>query len=312
MESVTASGGAARQKTVGAPVQLSGTGLHTGTRVRMALRPAEPDSGIVFRRSDSPHGPTIPATWENVADSRLCTAIANESGIRVGTIEHLMAAFSGCEVDNVLVELNGPEVPAMDGSAAPFVTLIERAGVVAQDRLRRGIEVLKTVEVADGSARASLSPAPRFTVSCEIEYDNPAVQRQACTVELVNGTFKSEICRARTFGFESDVLELRAAGYARGGSLENAVVIGADRVLNRGGLRYRDEFVRHKILDSIGDLYLAGGPIVGHFRGHRSGHRMNRELLQALFADRSAWRFCTVPEDGEATGLPAPAIRARA
>ncbi|MFN0042485.1 MAG: UDP-3-O-acyl-N-acetylglucosamine deacetylase [Alphaproteobacteria bacterium] len=291
---------AVQQGTLRASVGCSGTGLHSGQQIAMSFHPAAPNTGIVFRRTDA-RGAIIPANWRHVVDTRLCSVIANADGVRVGTIEHAMAALAGTGIDNVRIDIDGPEVPAMDGSSAPFVAMIEQAGITRQGIARRAIEVLKTVRAADGAAHAELAPADMFTVSCAIDFDTPAINRQARTVTLMNGAFKSELCRARTFGFEHEVEQLRKMGLARGGSLENAIVIGQDRVLNADGLRYDDEFVRHKILDCVGDLYLAGGPILGHFSGHRSGHALNHQVLQNLFADATAWRFTTLRK---------PAVRA--
>jgi UDP-3-O-[3-hydroxymyristoyl] N-acetylglucosamine deacetylase len=237
----------------------------------------------------------VPARFDAVSDLTLCTSVANEDGVKVATIEHLMAALAGCGVDNVVVELDGPEVPAMDGSAAPFVFLIECADIVEQAASRRYIEVLRPIEVRDGERSARLEPAAGFSVSFEIDFPNAVVGEQSCHVQLYNGTFKSELCRARTFGFVSEFEKLQALGLARGGSLENAIVVSGDRVLNEEGLRYDNEFVRHKALDSIGDLYLAGAPILGHFHGTRSGHALNNRLLQSLFADADAWRMSNEP-----------------
>ncbi len=261
----------------------------------MTLRPAEADSGIRFRRLDVPGSAPIVATYEHVSDTLLCTTVASDEGVKVATIEHLMAAFAGCGVDNVLVELDGPEVPAMDGSAAPFVFLLECADLVEQDVPRRWIRVLKPVHVHDGDRSASLAPADGFLLSFQIEFDSPAVARQSHFVDLRNGAFKTDLCRARTFGFANDVDRLRALGLARGGSLDNAVVVAGDRVLNDDGLRYDNEFVRHKLLDSIGDLYLAGGPLLARFSGDRSGHALNNMLLKKLFADKFAWCHTDTP-----------------
>jgi UDP-3-O-[3-hydroxymyristoyl] N-acetylglucosamine deacetylase len=262
----------------------------------MILRPAAAGTGIVFRRADAGAGAEIAAMWNNTVDAALCTVLSNGEGIEIKTIEHLMAALSGCGVDNAIVELDGPEVPAMDGSAAPFVALIERAGTIAQDRPRRAIKVLKRVRVNGDGASAELLPDHGFSMSFEIEFDNPVIRRQDMMVSFEAGTFASELSAARTFGLIDDVERLRAAGLARGGSLDNAVVISGDRVLNEGGLRFDDEFVRHKLLDAFGDLYLAGGPIIGHFRGARSGHSHTRRLLAALFADPDAWCATTLAE----------------
>lgn len=297
--------GAARQRTLRNSIQCTGTALHAGGKVSMTLHPAEPDSGIVFKRSDiAGGGVCIPAHWTQVIETPLCTTLSDGNGTSVRTIEHLMAALAGCEVDNALVEISADEVPVMDGSAEPFVFLIECAGLVEQPALRRAIRVRKPVTVRDGARSATLSPGDGpgdgFEVSFEIEFDNPAVARQACSFRLANGAFKSDICRARTFGFLSEMDRLRAAGLAQGGSLDNAIVVSGGRILNEGGLRYEDEFVRHKVLDSIGDLYLAGAPLIGRFHGVQSGHRLNSRLLKALFADDDAWCFTEIGADAHA------------
>ena len=259
----------------------------------MTLHPAAPGSGIVFRRADL-GGVEIAAHWRNVVDSTLCTAISGGDGAKVATIEHLMAAFAGLEIDNALVELDGPEVPVMDGSAAPFVFLIECAGIVEQAIPRRGIKVLKPINVGSDGNSAALLPAESARLSFAIDFASSAIRCQELSYEFDADSFKHDLSRARTFGFLADVERLREAGLARGGSLENAVVISGDRVLNQEGLRYEDEFVRHKMLDALGDLYLAGGAIIGHFHGVRSGHALNHQLLAALFADPSAWRATTL------------------
>jgi len=280
--------GAVPQKTIKAAMPCRGIGVHSGARVGMVLHPAPTDSGIVFRRSDR-GGASVGANWRNVQESPLCTTLTNREGVSVATVEHLLAAFAGAEIDNAIIELDGPEVPVMDGSAEPFLFLIERAGIVEQDVPRRAIKVLKAVRVADEDSSAALEPDVGFNVSFQIDFSDPLVRRQDITLSVDAESFKSDLARARTFGFLEEVERLRAAGLARGGSLENAVVVGDGKVLNVGGLRYADEFVRHKVLDAVGDLYLAGGPIIGHFRGVRSGHAMNRRLLETLFADHTAW-----------------------
>jgi len=254
----------------------------------MTLRPAPVDTGILFRRADC-GGATVAAEWRNVQESPLCTTLTNREGVSVATIEHLMAAFAGAEIDNLIVDLDGPEVPVMDGSAEPFLFLIERAGLLEQEAPRRAIKVLKHVEVVDGDRKVTLSPDSSFGVTFEIDFPNEIVSRQDISLTVDAESFRADVARARTFGFFEDVERLRAAGLARGGSLDNAVVVSGDRILNRGGLRYADEFVRHKVLDAVGDLYLAGGPIVGHFHGVCSGHALNRRLLEALFSDPRAW-----------------------
>ena len=254
--------------------------------------PAAPDTGIVFRRLDA--GADIRARWENTIESSLSTVLSNGEGIRISTIEHLMAALAGSGIDNAVIELDGPEVPIMDGSAAPFLHLAERAGTVAQDEPRRAVKILKPVAVSDGEATAALLPDHGFSLSFEIDFANPLINRQDLSVTPDSETFKTELAPARTFGLLDDLPRLQAAGLGRGGSLDNVVVVSGSRVLNHGGLRYADEFVRHKLLDAIGDLYLAGGPIIGHFRGERSGHLLNSKLLAALFATPGACCFTTL------------------
>lgn len=279
-----------KQHTLKRPIHCSGVGLHSGNRVSMRLVPAAVNSGITFVRTDPRGGQgEIPARWTHVVDTRMCTVIGDGRGVNVGTVEHLMAALRGCGVDNVRVEIDGPEVPIMDGSAAPFVFLVECAGLAEQGAVRKAIRVLRPVTVGDARKRASLTPDSRFSFSFEIDFEGPMFRHRVGTATLFNGHFKHNLARARTFGFLHEVEELRRLGLARGGSLENAVVVSGDQVLNEDGLRYEDEFVRHKILDSVGDLYLAGYPILGHFHGWRSGHALNHQLLSALFADTSAW-----------------------
>ena len=268
----------------------------------MTLWPAAPGSGIVFRRVDA--GAEIPALWGNTVEAALCTVLSNREGITIKTVEHLMAALAGGGIDNTVVELDGAEVPAMDGSSAPFLAMIDRAGTVAQDLPRRAIKVLKPIQIGSHGASAALLPDHGFSMSFEIEFENPLIRFQDIAVSFEADTFRSELSRARTFGILDDVERLRAAGLVQGGSLENAIVISGDRVLNRGGLRYADEFVRHKLLDAYGDLYLAGGPIIGHFRGTRSGHAHTRLLLAAMFADPDAWCATTL---ADTANLPAMA-----
>jgi UDP-3-O-[3-hydroxymyristoyl] N-acetylglucosamine deacetylase len=273
----------------------------------MTLRPAPADSGVVFLRTDLKargfgDGALVRASYDTVSDVTMCTVLGNEAGARIVTVEHLLAAFAGCGIDNILVELDGEEIPAMDGSSWPFVFLIECADVVAQAAERRYIRILKEVAVQEGSKRAALSPGDGFAVGFEIDFDNPLIGRQECFFNLHNGTFKREIARARTFGFASEVDQLKRLGLARGGSLKNAVVVADDRILNEEGLRFANEFVRHKALDSIGDLYLAGAPFIGRFHGVRSGHAMNNKLLHALFADSDAWCYTTDEPSRALTG----------
>jgi UDP-3-O-[3-hydroxymyristoyl] N-acetylglucosamine deacetylase len=267
----------------------------------MRLCPAPAQTGIIFRRTDA--RVEIPARWDSTIQSPLCTMLCGGEGTRIGTIEHLMAALAGAEIDNAIVELDGPEVPIMDGSSAPFLFLIECAGVVEQDAVRRAIKVLKPVSVSEDDARAELLPDHGFSMSFEIHFDNPLISQQEISLAFDSETFKVELSRARTFGLLDDVKRLRAAGLVRGGSLENAVVVGRDHVLNIGGLRYADEFVRHKLVDAFGDLYLAGGPLIGRFRGVRSGHAHTRRLLAVLLADPDAWCYTTMSRAIGARGL---------
>jgi UDP-3-O-[3-hydroxymyristoyl] N-acetylglucosamine deacetylase len=283
------------QRTLKAPIRCAGIGLHSGAKVDMTLHPAEANTGIVFRRVDEDPSVDIAASWRNVVDTRMCTRIGLPGGPSVGMIEHLMAALAGSEIDNALIEVDGPEVPVMDGSSAPFMFLIECAGTIEQPVARRALKILKEVEVGDADRFVRIGPASATTISFDIDFDSPVIGRQKAELKLANGTFKSEISRARTFGFLHEIDQLRAAGLARGGSLDNAVVVSADGVMNEGGLRYDDEFVRHKMLDAVGDLYLAGGSLIGRFHGHRSGHQLHHAALVELFSDPSAWRWIELP-----------------
>lgn len=278
------------QQTLRNPIGCVGTGLHTGARVSLTLHPAAPDSGIRFVRYDRSGTSAIPARFDQVCDTTMCTTLGAPGGTMVATVEHLMAALAICAVDNVLVEVGGPELPIMDGSAQPFVFLIECAGVVEQDRPRRWIEILKPVSITAHGKSASLEPAEGLVIDCEIQFDHPLIDSQVMHIAFSAECFKTEIARARTFGFAERVEELWSRGLALGGSLKNAVVVSRDRVLNEEGLRFPDEFVRHKVLDSLGDLYLAGAPLIGRFAGHCAGHTMHNKLLRALFADPTAWR----------------------
>ena len=279
-----------RQRTLKSAISCTGVGLHSGNKVKMTLHPADVDHGIVFRRTDIVDGDAdVPARWDHVVDTRLCSTLGNADGVTVGTVEHLMAALAGCGIDNLLVELNGPEVPVMDGSSAPFVFLVECAGVVDQDAARRVIRVLKTVSVEHDGVTASLSPGAHLSFDFEIDFDSAAISRQKISLNLINGAFCRDLARARTFGFLHEVEQMRAAGLAKGGSLDNAIVVSGDEILNEDGLRFDDEFVRHKVLDAVGDLYLAGGPVLGRFEGFCSGHALNNRLLRELFADDDAW-----------------------
>jgi len=297
-----------RQRTLKNPIHCSGVGVHSGRKVQMTLRPAPAGHGIVFRRSDS--GESVPALWHHAVESPLCTTLVTPTGDKVATIEHLMSAFVGLGVDNALVELDGPEVPIMDGSAAPFVFLIECAGTEEQGAPRRWLEVLKPVTVVDGQRSARLLPDERSMIAFTIDFPNAAIQRQSWSGAVTPAAYKRDIARARTFGFLTEVEALRARGLARGGSLDNAIVIDGTRILNEDGLRYPDEFVRHKVLDAIGDLYLMGAPMIGRFEGERAGHALTLRLMNALFADPDAWRWSDAAV-GAAQRLPERAVAQR-
>lgn len=300
------------QTTLAGPAGCRGVGLHSGAAIEMTLRPAATGSGVHLLRTDVPAGTgEIKAELSQVVDDRLSTMLGNRHGVSVSTVEHLMAALAGCGVDNVVVEVDGPEIPVMDGSAAPFVRLIQKAGIVAQDAPRRAIKVLKPIMVGDGTSMIGLAPAEALSIEFSIDFEAPAIGHQALSVDMVNGTFTDCIAAARTFGFAEEVDRLRAAGLARGGSLDNAIVIDGARILNQGGLRFQDEFVRHKILDCLGDLYLAGAPIIARVTACRSGHAANHDLLRALFADPEAWIYCDAlndPEHAQRTQEPESAV----
>jgi UDP-3-O-[3-hydroxymyristoyl] N-acetylglucosamine deacetylase len=282
------------QKTLRNSISCTGVGVHGGNVVNMTLKPAPAGTGIVFLRTDvAPEVSEIPARFDTVTELVMCTTIANEAGVKVATIEHLMAAFSGSGIDNAYVELDGPEVPVMDGSSAPFIFLIECADIIEQDMPRRYIKILKEIDVKEGDAAATLAPGDNISVAFEIAFDNKRIGHQNCRFNLRSGTFKNELSRARTFGFLSELEHLKSIGLAKGGSLDNAIVLSGEDILNEEGLRYQDEFVRHKALDAVGDLYLAGAPIIGQFHGYRSGHALNNKLLHTLLADKTAWCYTT-------------------
>jgi UDP-3-O-[3-hydroxymyristoyl] N-acetylglucosamine deacetylase len=305
-----------RRKTLKTAIGCVGVGLHSGRRVALTLRPAVAGTGILFRRSDL--GIDIPARFDRVVDTRLCTALVAEGApqARIGTVEHVMAALAGTGVTDAIVELDGPEVPILDGSAAPFVFLIDCAGTVSLDAAAPVIEVLSHLRVEEGEAFAELRPAtlPGFEATLAIDFPSTAIGQQSVNLRLSPASFRAELADSRTFTLAEDIARLRAAGLAQGGSLDNAIVVDGPLVLNPGGLRRPDEFVRHKMLDVVGDLALAGAALSARFSGNRSGHALNNKLLRALFADRRAWRLVDgeVPMDGVATRLPAAAAPAMA
>ena len=279
------------QTTLKSDVSFEGIGLHSGAPVRVVLHPASANTGIVFRRTDIAELPMLPARWNDVVVSPLNTRLTNASGVTVSTIEHLMAALAGCGVHNVIIDIDGPEVPILDGSAASFVRGIVEAGLTRLSAPLRAIEILKDVAVSDGPAFARLSPATTLQIEFEIEFEDAAIGRQKKTLNMANGAFVRELCDSRTFCRSADVDAMRANGLAIGGTMENAVVVDGDKVLTPGGLRHTDEAVRHKMLDALGDLYTAGAPILGRYTGTRAGHAMTNKLLHALFAQPDAWRW---------------------
>lgn len=287
--------GAGPQTTLRQAVQCTGIGLHCGRPVTLRLVPAAANTGIRFVRRDlvaagiALPAATVAASWDRVSETVLCTTIANDDGASVATIEHLMAALAAAGVDNALVELDAPEPPAMDGSAAPYQFLIECAGVVALAQYRSLLRIVRPVRVEDGPKFAELQPAATAELDVEILFEHALIGRQRVQMNLTGARFKTELARARTFGFRHEVEYMQSRGLARGGSLDNAVVIDGDSIMNPDGLRFADEFARHKALDAVGDLYLAGGPILGRYVGHQPGHKLNNELLRALFADESAY-----------------------
>lgn len=286
------------QHTVMSPALFAGIGVHTGAYTRVSVRPAPADAGIVFVRTDvTDRDNAVPARGDAVCKTQLGTVIGNAAGVTVATIEHLMAAFAMLGVDNAVVEIDGPEMPIMDGSAEPFVRILDRAGLRPQERARRFLEILETVEVIDGDKRATLRPADGFELAFEIAFASAAIGRQAVDLPMDERAFREELADCRTFGFLHEVEALRAMGLARGGTMENAVVIDGDRILNPEGLRRPDEFVRHKALDAIGDLYLLGGPLLGRFEGVLAGHGLNNAIVRALMARPDAWRWVTLAED---------------
>jgi UDP-3-O-[3-hydroxymyristoyl] N-acetylglucosamine deacetylase len=299
-----------RQQTLKNSIHCSGVALHSGAKVSMVLHPAEADTGIVFRRTDSAGGSEVQALWRNAVETPLCTTLVDAKGNQVATVEHLMSALNACGVDNAVIELNGPEVPIMDGSAAPFVFLIECAGVEVQSSPRRALRVLSEVSVSEPHRSASLAPGSGFTVGFEIDFPNTLIGHQEWFTEVSESAFKRDVARARTFGFVQDIEKMRAMGLARGGSLENAIVVNGQEILNEEGLRFANEFVRHKVLDSIGDLYLVGTPIIGHFQGDRAGHALTLRLLQALFAEEEAWEWTELTAAAVAAGAQAQPNRA--
>ncbi len=293
-----------RQRTLKNTISATGIGVHTGEKVYMTLRPAAVDSGIVFRRVDLPQVVEIKADPYAVGDTRLASCLVKD-GVSIGTVEHLMSALAGLGVDNAYVDLSAAEVPIMDGSAGPFVFLLQSAGVEEQNAAKRFIRILKTIEVRHGDKWVRLTPFNGFKLDLAIEFNHPVFERSRQTVcfDFSATSYVKEVSRARTFGFMQDVEAMRAQGLALGGSFDNAIVMDEYRILNSDGLRYDDEFVKHKALDAIGDLYLLGHPIIGAFSGFKSGHALNNLLLRRLLEDAQAWAYCSFDKAEEAPGF---------
>ncbi len=301
------------QRTLKNSIRATGVGLHTGKKVLMTLRPASPDTGIVFRRTDFDKPVDIKAHAENVSDTSMNTTL-HQGEVTVSTVEHLLSALAGLGIDNALVEVSAGEVPIMDGSAGPFVFLLQSAGIEEQKAPKRFIRILESLKVADGDKWARFDPYDGFKVNFEIEFNHPTFKKhsQVASMDFSTTSFLREVSRARTFGFMRELESLRARNLALGGNMDNAIVLDDYRVLNEDGLRYEDEFVKHKILDAIGDLYLLGHSLIGEFSGFKSGHALNHKLLRALMARQSAWQEVTFESLAEAPISYVAAAAARA
>ena len=289
-----------KQRTLKNIIRATGVGLHTGEKVYLTLKPAPVDTGIVFQRVDMDPVVEVPARPENVTDTRLSTTL-EQQGTKISTVEHLMSAFAGLGIDNAYIELSAPEVPIMDGSAGPFVFLLQSAGILEQNKHKQFIKIKKPLVVEENDKWVKFEPFNGFKVSFAIDFDHPILQSstQVASVDFSTTSFVKEVSRARTFGFMDDLEALRNAGLAQGGSFDNAIVMDSFHILNDEGLRYEDEFVKHKVLDAIGDLYLLGHPLIGAFSAHKSGHALNNKLLRQLIADESAWELVSFEDEAE-------------
>ena len=289
-----------RQRTISQPVSGSGIGVHSGNQVAIRLLPAKPDSGIIFRRTDLERPVDIPARADLVNDTQLCTAL-NVDGVRVATVEHLMSALAGLGIDNVVVEMTAPEIPIMDGSAAPFVYLIQQAGIHEQDAAKRFLRVLAPIEVREGDKWAKLLPFDGYRLDFSIEFDHPVFRHRNSHTRLdfTTQNYIRDYSRSRTFGFLRDIEYLQSHGLALGGSLDNAVIVDRFRVMNEQGLRFDDEFVRHKLLDAVGDMYLLGAPILGWYQGYKSGHDLNNRLCLEVMRHTDAWEWMTLDANSD-------------
>lgn len=290
-----------KQRTLKTKVSATGVGLHNGEKVKLTLLPAAIDTGIVFRRVDLPDTPEIQVTPDAVSDTRMCSAL-EINGVRVATVEHLMSALAGLGVDNIVVELDASEVPIMDGSAGPFIYLLQSVGIVEQVAPKKFIRIKKKVEIIKQDKWATFEPYHGFKIDFTIDFAHPVLEDSGSNVKInfSDNSYIAEISRARTFGFVHEVEYLRANGLARGGGLDNAIVLDEFRVLNTGGLRYEDEFAKHKVLDAIGDLYMLGHPLLGVFTAYKSGHELNNQMIRALLADATAWEYVTFDDVSDA------------
>jgi len=290
-----------KQRTLKNPVRATGVGLHSGEKIYLAVLPAPVDTGIVFRRTDVLPLVDIPATAQNVGETTLSSTLVKD-GVKVSTVEHLMSALAGLGIDNAIIELDAAEVPIMDGSAGPFVFLLQSAGLVAQDAAKKYIRIKREVNVSDGDKTATFLPFDGFKITFSIDFDHPVFEHQAkeATVDFSSTSFVHEVAQARTFGFMRDIEYLRSQNLALGGSVDNAIVVDDERIINEGGLRFEDEFVKHKILDAIGDLYLVGHSLIGEFIAHKSGHALNNQLVRKLLEERDAWEFVTFDDAEQA------------
>lgn len=295
------------QRTLQKLVEVTGVGVHTGNKIKLRMRPAPPGTGVVFTRPDL-NSLLIPATVENVGDTRLSTCLVKD-GARIATVEHIMSAFAGLKVDNAFVDINGPEVPIMDGSAAPFAFLIQSAGIEEQNALKKCLRIKKKIVVEKGDKKAWLEPYDGFKISFTIDFDHPVIRKSNQYAEIdFSHTSYLDLCRARTFGFIKDIDNLRKINLALGASLDNSIALDEFRILNEDGLRFEDEFVKHKVLDVHGDLYLLGKSIIGAFHGYKSGHELNNQLLRALLADQTAWEIVTFADPVKVPAFLSPVL----
>jgi UDP-3-O-[3-hydroxymyristoyl] N-acetylglucosamine deacetylase len=286
------------QRTLKKEIICSGIGLHTGRKINMQIKPAPENAGILFTRKDLPYAPPISAKFNNVSDTTLATTLGT-NGVTVATVEHILSAFSGMGVDNAMVELDSFEVPIMDGSSLPFVNMLKEVGTRIQGETKRLLVIRKPVSVSEGDGNAVLLPADEFKISYEIDFSHIAIGRQSYSITFSDEKYEKEICAARTFGFLHEVEYLQAKGLALGGSLKNAIVLDGEKIINKEGLRFPEEFVKHKILDAIGDLFLLGMPIIGHFVAYKSGHRLNNLLLKELMLKEDCWEIVEYPDRGK-------------